>query len=83
MIEIIEGRPPADELPIIEVISYPSPMNESVTISCVSTREQEGMSVVFKDIVNKEKIPFDEALEIAKKLALEVGWNRIYAENKS
>jgi hypothetical protein len=80
--QIIDGRCPKNECPVIEVRLWPAPKNPSVTVASVRLVEVGGAgacaSVVITPLVERKRMSRAEAIAVAGKAATERGIDCVY-----
>ncbi len=81
MPQIIKGIVPPDDSDAIQVYTYPSPNDPARRLAIITYDYQSGpKEVTFTNLVNREEMSHEEALERARKFAEENGISRIYEE---
>ena len=78
MIKIIPGVAPEDELPTIELHTFPSPKDPTTRLATAVVAKQEGDRACFTTILNRAEMNDEDALEAVKVYAKKCGADRIY-----
>lgn len=80
MIEVLSGPAPSQEIPAVEVSSYPSPLDPVFNVSRVCAYVREGQVFTVRDVVPACRMSLETATGAALLYAEKMGLCRIYVQ---
>lgn len=79
--KISTGETPQGEHPAVQVHCYPSPLDHSIVISCVTAFHEEGRNLMIVKIVERVPMAKDMAISKASEYAERWGLAQIYLKD--
>lgn len=78
MIEVLFSPAPADEVPAIEVTSYPSPLDPALNLTRVCAYVREGNALAVRDVVSACRISLETGTAAALRYAERMCLTKVY-----